>query len=130
MSTEYGFVDRVKLKSWENFLEEAIIITKQTVDRLEAIPVDSSLEDKKDSCITILSGYIRSLSDSVDCDDILWKEIGTCTAKRFYWSGKYGIHDVESLRLYASQHPELTIEDEYGEAITLESLTKIIKDRA
>ena len=129
MSTEYGFVDDKKQESWNGFLNKAMALASEMESAIRGIPVDPALTEKKDNCIESLNLFIKNLPNSLDCDDIFWKDIGTCTAKKFYWANQHGIHDIPSLRQYASQHPELSIKDEYGEPILLEKLIEIIEAR-
>lgn len=124
MSTQYEFVKQHVFDEVSAFQEQLQLIQDDCIRRIKEISVSSELEDIKEELVEKLSNRYLFCVDEPDSASVV---IGTARAGHFSWRSDNGFRDFASIELWLQRHPEFSISDEYGKAISLEQFKEVLE---
>ena len=124
MSTQYRFIEPVRKARVETFQELLKGEVDQAIAHIKArTEEDGEPDQMAESAIEALDMVsFRVDFTYYDIENV----IGTAGWQKFTWRVENGFCSVSDVKRYLDEHPDMVIEDEYGETFTLEEFAQKI----
>lgn len=123
MSTQYEAIKTHIYEEVSSIKKQLHMIQEDCVRKINEITVSEDLSERKEDLIEKLSsGTLFSIEEPESASVV----IGTARAGHFSWRSENGFRDLYSFERWLEAHPEFSIMDEYGTAISLHEFEDIV----
>lgn len=126
MSTEYRFVNKEKkeqIDQLRQMLEKERDALVAKIYRFgEKNPLTAS--SVEDVVFSIRQGMSGAQLQAFDDDEI----IGVATSAKFHWNTSNGFQSISDVEQFLTDHPDYSIENDYGSLISLCDFKASVKD--